>query len=247
VRKGKDGAVALYARAVEAEQSGRLNDALRAYRLAFKADDNVDKLYARAMARNAAAAAAAAEVEAQEAADVTAVVDPSAPAVPDYDFRREIQVHPDHGPAAGRREKGLRVLLRAAPADAAFAPADEALPLPLARLPPELLEPVLSHLDVAAIEALGATCWRARALTADAGVWRRIASAIYRPPMVPPGIGGARELARRHGDYRTALVEEERIRLDGCYISVCHYIRPGAGEEWVAVTHMSEYSRLEGR
>lgn len=55
----------------------------------------------------------------------------------------------------------------------------------------------------------------------------------------------ANDLVERHdGEWRTTFIEEERIRMDGCYISVCHYIRPGSGDEWVAVTHMITYHRF---
>ena len=87
---------------------------------------------------------------------------------------------------------------------------------------------------------------------------------IYRYPMIPKkdqttgttGSGtddgtnaataaAALELARRHDmEWRTTFLEEQRLRMDGCYISVCHYLRPGAGDEWVAVTHMITYHRF---
>lgn len=258
VRKDRDGAVVVYARAVEAEQEGRLNDALLLYRQAFKMEDSVDKLYARKVRAEAAAAEVAAEEAAAEEASSADVVDPAAPVDAPYAFTRHVQVHPDyerrhhdhdHDLDAAQADKGrlapvsrLTALFHSVPnaSTAQFEPESEDLPIPIAKLPAELMDPVLVHLDVASIEALGATCWRARGLTAQAAVWRRIVEGIYRPPMVPPQVG-ARELARRHrGEWRTALVEEERVRLDGCYISVCHYIRPGAGEQWVTITHMSE-------
>jgi F-box protein 9 len=126
------------------------------------------------------------------------------------------------------RPSPLSSLLHALPIPAdhtTFLPSDEALPTPIALLPPELLDPVLSHLDVASIERFALTCWRARYLTASATVWKRIAEGIYRGPAMVPDGWNARDLARRHaGEWRTTLVEEERIRMDGCYISVCHYM-----------------------
>lgn len=156
--------------------------------------------------------------------------------------------------------------------DAVFIPQDEDKPFPLASLPSELLEPIFSNLDLASLERFGLTCWRARYLTSRAGIWKKRVSDIYRYPMIPKldntvgsvtsngheiehGVGGsgsdtkrnlmAIDLAKRHdGEWRTTFVEEERIRMDGCYISVCHYLRPGAGDEWVAVTHMITYHRF---
>lgn len=249
VTKDKDAAVEVYARAVEREQSGQLNEALKLYRQAFKLDDNVDRLYARVAARQAAEVQEAAAAEVEEQLTSADVVDPSAPEEEPYDFTRHIQTAPDYEKAAKARLAGasrLSALFSALDeAHDTFLPEDEELPIPIAKLPAELLEPIFAHLDVATIERFALTCWRARALTAVAGKWKRLAEGIYRSPsMVPPGLA-PRELARRHrGEWRTALVEEERIRMDGCYISVCHYIRPGAGEQWVAITHMSE---CEGR
>ena len=55
---------------------------------------------------------------------------------------------------------------------------------------------------------------------------------IYRPPAILPPLDSGEgekvkvmELVKRHdGEWRTVLVEEERIRMDGCYIAVSHYM-----------------------
>jgi len=53
---------------------------------------------------------------------------------------------------------------------------------------------------------------------------RTLCEHIYRPPIVPPDTP-IRNLALRHGlDYRTTFLEEKRVRYDGVYISVCHYM-----------------------
>lgn len=276
-RKRGGDAIALYTRAVEAEQGGRLSDALHLYRRAFRADDNVDRLYAltlrKAEAERERVAATAAKEEVGEVAPTPTtadIVDPSAPELPEYTFTREVQVHPDYekGAPAGRvgvsRLTGLLERRVGVPPEtddadakaqaanggkdaqrfdpaASFRAADPALPTPIATLPAELLDRILSFLDVIGVERFALTCWRARLLTAQCGLWRRLAERIYSPPMVPEA-GVGKVLARKHRDeWRTTLVEEERLRMDGCYISVCHYIRPGAGEQWVTITHMSEY------
>lgn len=141
--------------------------------------------------------------------------------------------------------------------DATFEPQDETKPFPLASLPAELLEPIFNNLDVASLERFALTCWRARYLTSRAESWKRRVTTIYRYPMIPRPLqttgmevdtrvnAGALDLVKRHdGEWRTTFIEEERVRMDGCYISVCHYLRPGAGDEWVAVTHMITYHRF---
>lgn len=113
------------------------------------------------------------------------------------------------------------------PNEITFQPQEESLPLPFALLPLELVEPILHHLDVATIERFAQTCWRARIITARSTVWKRIVKGIYKPPAMIPDVDGWRvgELNAKHGEeWRTTFVEEERVRMDGCYISVCHYM-----------------------
>ncbi|WVQ99664.1 hypothetical protein IAU59_006803 [Kwoniella sp. CBS 9459] len=314
-------AVQMYAKAVESEQSGQLNDALLLYRRAFKLDDDVDRSYARSIAKAQSSSAnsnstdAATRSSGQAAIPPTPtsadIISPTPPSVEPYSFARHIQLDPDYekshpsqvGPSSSssnshldhpRNAKdkiatsafippspltALLDLLPTPPQQLAFVQADEVLPTPISKLPPELIEPILFHLDVTSIERFGSTCWRARYLTHTSLVWRRIAEKIYKPPaMLPLGeqiVGGGvafddakdgqgrgdqrgkedvrrREkrivvsdlVKRHHGEWRTTFIEEERIRMDGCYIAVCHYIRPGAGEEWVTITHMITYHRF---
>ncbi|WVR06828.1 hypothetical protein IAU60_003864 [Kwoniella sp. DSM 27419] len=256
-------AVQLYAKAVECEQAGKLNDALMLYRKAFKLDDDVDRLYAR----SSRATATPTTISTQKAAVSSEPIQPPTPTSADiissaaptdepYSFARHIQMQPDyvkHAPPdlpASTPTTGvspLTLMLRGLPVppqELRFMPAEETLPTPIAKLPAELLDPILSHLDVTSIERFGSTCWRARYLTHVSLAWRRIAEKLYKPPAMLPS-SELRDLARRHGgEWRTTVVEEERVRMDGCYIAICHYIRPGAGDEWVAITHMITYHRF---
>lgn len=192
---------------------------------------------------------------------------------PDYQRAPHPSNGPQTSPSAAtaalpttRKRSPLTILFDKAsvpPDEAQFMPANEDKPLPLASLPAELLEPIFRHLDLASLERFGLTCWRSRLLTAKANVWKRRVHEIYRWPMVPASahtdgvndddddtqaqvqVPTPLDLARRHGmEWRTTFIEEERVRMDGCYISVCHYVRPGAGDEWVAVTHMITYHRF---
>ncbi len=55
-------------------------------------------------------------------------------------------------------------------------------------------------------------------------------------------------LAHRHGlDWRTTLIEEPRVRYDGVYIAVCHYVwvRTGAGARWVLMRIDFQAARSE--
>jgi F-box protein 9 len=104
-------------------------------------------------------------------------------------------------------------------------PADEDLPCPISILPRELLEGVISHLDVGSVESFGSTCWYARYITAHSETWRVRAERIYGRPALNPEERSMKDLGQKYGgEWRTVLVEEERVRMDGCYIAVCHYM-----------------------
>jgi len=45
-------------------------------------------------------------------------------------------------------------------------------------------------------------------------------------------------------DYRRVYIEHPRLRLDGVYIAVCHYVRAGLSDNaWVKITHLITYHR----
>ncbi|WRT66627.1 uncharacterized protein IL334_003586 [Kwoniella shivajii] len=316
-KNDKERAVQLYTKAVESEQSGKLNDALLLYRKAFKLDDDVDRSYARSLKISSTSQSQAQSKQTQFGrSDIqndlpptpssSDIISPTPPSVEPYSFARHIQMAPDYekasssttltseqSPTTSTMTKPITPIdsppislspltamfqsLIIPPNEIQFVAAEEDLPCPISNLPNELFEPILNRLDVTSIERFGSTCWRARYLTQYSNVWKRIAERIYIPPSILPlpeifseedeqDQGGhvlnptkeetmpytvpveviqAKDLAKRHrNEWRTTFVEEERVRMDGCYIAVCHYIRPGAGEEWVTITHMITYHRF---
>ena len=48
--------------------------------------------------------------------------------------------------------------------------------------------------------------------------------AIYKPPQIADGETVSMLLAEHMQDYRRLYIEHPRIRLDGVYIAVCHYM-----------------------
>ncbi|KIR98656.1 F-box protein 9 [Cryptococcus deuterogattii 2001/935-1] len=231
VRTDKERAVQTYAKAVESEQSGQLNEALILYRRAFKMD------VAKATAQQVLEQQGTSENPLPAIPNSADIVQPSAPIEEPYSFQRHIQLHPDYVKSSAAPIASSKALSRSAltaifdslpiaPYEFTFLPEDEDLPIPIANLPAELIDPILAHLDVIWVERFAATCWRARYLTQCSNVWRRLAHRIYREPaMLPPGGLTAKDLVQKHaGEWRTTLIEEERVRMDGCYIAVCHYI-----------------------
>ncbi|WVQ67343.1 uncharacterized protein L199_005539 [Kwoniella botswanensis] len=300
----RESAIQIYQRAIESEQSGKLNEALMLYRKAFKLDDDIDRTYARSLKNKSNSITQdkkSQETELPPTPSSSDIISSKPPSIEPYSFARHIQTAPDyektHLPAPAFTTSPLPALSRPAESvypispltrmfnnlstpsnELTFHPDEEELPCPITKLPNELFEPILMNLDVTSIERFGSACWKSRWLTHVSLAWRDIAERIYKPPaMLPPApqitgdmqerTGGdgenegmisqkfneesrvepirVKDLVKRHRDeWRTTVVEEERIRMDGCYIAVCHYIRPGAGEEWVTITHMITYHRF---
>ena len=66
----------------------------------------------------------------------------------------------------------------------------------------------------------------------------------YKPPQIPyPET--ILDLVKTYGvDFRRLYIETPRVRLDGVYIAVCRYLRPGLSDNaWVNVTHEITYHR----
>lgn len=56
------------------------------------------------------------------------------------------------------------------------------------------------------------------------GLIRELVNTTYRPPQVPDVESMVPVVERYLADYRRVYVEHPRVRLDGVYISVCHYM-----------------------
>ena len=103
---------------------------------------------------------------------------------------------------------------------------------------------VLGGADWQSLEILGRTCWKFRLLTKSPSLWREIVRETYYQPILDPALSLATLYERHHSDWRTAFINQPRVRLNGCYIAACHYARPGLSEDaWVRVIHVVEFYR----
>ncbi|SPO24071.1 related to F-box protein pof7 [Ustilago trichophora] len=103
---------------------------------------------------------------------------------------------------------------------------------------------VLGGADWQSLEILGRTCWKFRLLTKSPSLWREIVRETYYPPILDPTLTLSTLYERHHSDWRTAFINQPRVRLNGCYIAACHYARPGLSEDaWVRVIHVVEFYR----
>lgn len=160
----RNGALEVYGRAVNHEQAGELDDALRLYRQAFRADSNVDRLYhlrEQRAARNLEAVVLAASTV-EEGVESKAM---------DLVNAQSNSVVPTHHPE--RQVSGLLAsILADFPIPLSFEPEDERAPLSLQRLPDELLVHMLRYLGVVTVERFALVSKKARVITLDPTIWR---------------------------------------------------------------------------
>ncbi|KAG7445001.1 uncharacterized protein BT62DRAFT_933415 [Guyanagaster necrorhizus] len=216
-------ALAVYRSAVAHEQRGDLDEALRLYRQAFRKDPNVDRAYHRE------------EIIASSFS--TQLHDTQ------YAVVAEVPMH---------RPKGTSVVWAASLANIVagfpemlhFEPEIEEDDVHLQRIPDEVLIKILTRLDPTSLERFAAVNRKARVFSLDSTIWRKLVTATYRPPQVPNQEALHAVLERCLYDYRRVFIEHPRVRMDGVYIAVCHYVRSGLSENsWVNVNHLITYHR----
>lgn len=224
-------ALQVYRDAIRREQNGELDEALVLYRQAFRMDPHVDHAYAR----EEKLAAILSSRQPAPKKDATAVDTLT------NDFATSMSVSSSKRATA----TGIAVnIVSAFPSDLTFVQEDEAQPLWLQLLPDELLVSVLRRLDVASIERFALVCRKARILSMDATLWRELVMAAYKPPQISQADILTAIMEHYGCNYRRMYIEQPRVRLDGVYIAICHYVRPGLSENhWVNISHLITYHR----
>ncbi|KAI0369166.1 hypothetical protein BV20DRAFT_968356 [Pilatotrama ljubarskyi] len=241
-------AVEVYRKAVYHEQRSELDEALRLYRMAFRLDNNVDRAYhmmEEEMLRKAAALSGPAAPKAHHRKSSSGAGDVDALA----QGMQNIDISSGRAPVALARGEGvvtgtLANLVSSWPANLSFEADDEQQGVPIRNLPDELLMIVLRMLDHTALERFARVSRKARVITLDASIWRPMVHRVLKPPQIPDEEELEAVVLKYMTDYRRIYIEHPRVRFDGVYIAVCHYIRNGIGETaWVNSTHLITYYR----
>jgi len=222
-----------YRLAVQHEQKGELDEALRLYRRAFRLDSHVDKAYHKEELRNAAASLSSAS------SSIQAHTEPSVEVLVTSVEKLAVTT------VAGKVATGkLADVVSEIPNDIEFSPENEKLDIPIRKLPDEVVALVLRTLDHTSIERFATVSRKARLLSLDSSIWRYLTRRIYVAPQIPENLSYEEMALQYIPDYRRLYIERPRLRLDGVYIAVCHYIRPGLSENaWVQTSHLITYHR----
>ncbi|CDO69621.1 hypothetical protein BN946_scf184851.g9 [Trametes cinnabarina] len=238
-------AVEVYRKAVQHEQQGELDDALRLYRTAFRMDNNVDRAYylmenemhrkvaaahpPKAHHRKTSSASHAADALAQDLQSMASVSG---------------RIPVAHARGEGFVTGTMASLISSWPERLSFEPEDEQEGVPLNRVPDEVLVMILQRLDHTAIERFARASRKARVITLDASIWRPMVHRVLQPPQIAEEAEFDTLVLKYMTDYRRMYIEHPRVRYDGVYIAVCHYIRNGMGENaWVNYSHLITYYR----
>ncbi|KAF8906271.1 hypothetical protein CPB84DRAFT_1844520 [Gymnopilus junonius] len=230
-------ALNVYRRAVELEQKSELDQALILYRQAFRLDDNVDRAYRREeMLKSILREQRALQVTkpSEEVEDLAA------------SFQSSVAIKPSSGQGVPSMVTGtLASLIQGfIEMELKFEPEDENEPVLLNLLPEELLVVILGNLDPTSIERFAAVSKKARIVTLDPGIWRKLVRRTYQPPQIPDYESIIPVTEGFLWNFRRFFIEHPRLRLDGVYIATCHYVRPGLSENsWVNTSHLITYHR----
>ncbi|KIL69284.1 hypothetical protein M378DRAFT_1054313 [Amanita muscaria Koide BX008] len=226
-------ALQVYSEAIQREQNGDLDDALQLYRQAFRMDSHVDRAYAREEKLAIALASQSPPPKRESAVDQADA--------------QSKNVSSSVIISKGKQVIAASILVQiisAFPPDVRFEPEEEQQPMWLRILPDELLVFVLRQLDITSIERFALICRKARLLSLDATLWRELVVTTYKPPQITQTDDLVNLLDRYTFNYRRIFIEHPRIRLDGVYIAICHYVRPGLSENhWVNISQLVTYHR----
>ncbi|KAG8832964.1 hypothetical protein FRC17_000231 [Serendipita sp. 399] len=249
-------AIDCYSQAIGLEEQGAHDEALTLYRRAFRLDGNVDRAYHRlTMERQIGGLV-------NDVGDLSLVAHP--PSISTNASKgkfppAQVSSHARSvSPKAERRLKESAVkpyssnrmlnnLFSMQPSSQLrFDPELETEPVHLNKLPDELLLLVLHSImqagDTKGLERFATVSKKARFITLEQGLWRYLVQRTYVAPQL---LCDPYMILHLHGDdYRQFYIHQPRVRLDGVYIAVCHYVRTGHSENaWVNITHLITYHR----
>ncbi|KAF8159469.1 hypothetical protein B0H34DRAFT_703607 [Crassisporium funariophilum] len=238
-----ENALKIYRQAVEHEQRSELDQALLLYRQAFRLDDNVDRAYQReqmlksilkAQQESTSQTSAEADAELNDADDQLSA-----------SFESAVTITPAKASAGPTVVTGtLATLLKGFPEELKFQPENENEPVLVNLLPEELLVMIIGKLGATSIERFACVNRKARVLTLDPVIWKGLVRSTYHPPQIPEAKYMVPLIKRFQSDYRRVYIEQPRVRTDGVYIAICHYVRAGLSENnWVNVCHLITYHR----
>ncbi|KAI9456950.1 hypothetical protein HD554DRAFT_2144238 [Boletus coccyginus] len=229
-------AVEIYRSAVQHEQESDLDEALRLYRHAFRLNPDVDRVYFKEEQRLQQLGRTIISLGHKKTA--------SASRGEGTEGKEGRTMWPAEGKESVYMNGILSKVLECFPEVLTFEPEDDREGVPINMIPQELLLSILRNLDTMTLERFATVSRKARILSLDPSIWRDFVYLAYKPPQIPEAVTVETIVDGYDSNYRQTYIEHPRLRLDGVYIAVCHYVRRGLGENaWVNVSHLVTYHR----
>ena len=166
-------ALDIYRRAIACEQRSEIDEALQLYRMAFRLNDAVGKIYESIEYSTMFVNDAPPKLVAPHAVSHVkrASVDGAEQLVHAVEGMA-VSTAPKHPAAKVTISGTLAGIIASWPTDLSFEPEEEKEPVHLRILPPEILVKILSYLNTTAIERFATVNRRARVLSLDSSLWR---------------------------------------------------------------------------
>ncbi|KAI7862933.1 hypothetical protein BDF14DRAFT_1848978 [Spinellus fusiger] len=223
-----------YTAATDCERQGQIGKALELYRRAFKLNPNIDFDYKHSIHSSSSE---------QQRQDLTSHHE--AP------FRHIVPIGNEYQTLSATRKDPLEdLILQFQQEPTPYIPAVDYKPILIAKLPGEVFQHILRHLlvqSLSSVASVALVCKNFFLLTRSYSLWRFACEHAFQLP------GMTYEQCKKEqtkqvlvygGHWMRMLIERPRIRYDGVYISIGHYIRPGTSENaWSQVIHVVTYYR----
>ncbi|CAG8520643.1 7300_t:CDS:2 [Dentiscutata heterogama] len=259
-------ALEIYVMAVTKEQEGNLSEALKYYRQALKLDSHVDNLY-RKYIQNTVAGQKLGGLEfskifsehlEEHREDYINGSKNNSNSITQDDIkkrdRRGSRSKPQNSDSKKRDDEDQLTTLIDSFRDTQLTlePLIAYNPVYIAKLPNESIISILEQLvmdgDITSLERFGLVCKKFLLLSREPSLWKYLCEKAYRYLNLECNESNkllAKDVELLYAnDWRRMYIERPRIRLDGVYISTCHYLRPGAAENaWHQPIHLITYYR----
>ena len=226
-------AVEVYRKAIACEQRSDLDEALRLYMKAFRMDSHVDRAYQLLEGQQQTKHHLSKKHSKGKSTgvDVDLVISPSI-------TTPSLKLPESHGVVTGT----LVSIIATWPHDLHFLVDDEKEAVPISILPDEILVHVLCYLDISSLEQFAVVNRKSRIVTLDSSIWRcglhiwcmfalsysrnprDHVQATYKPPQIAEDEDFQTIVENYLGDFRRVFIEQPRVRWDGVYIAICHYM-----------------------
>ncbi|KAF0561141.1 F-box protein [Gigaspora margarita] len=261
-------ALEIYVMAVTKEQEGNLSEALKYYRQALKIDSHVDNLY-RKYVQNTATDQKIGSLEfskifsehlEEHREDYVNGSKNNSNSITHQDDikkrdRRESRSKYQNSDSKkhDEEEDQLTTLIESfRDMQLTLEPLIPYNPVHIAKLPNESIISILEQMvmvgDITSLERFGLVCKKFLLLSREPSLWKYLCEKVYR--YINLECNESNKLLAKDvellyaNDWRRMYIERPRIRLDGVYISTCHYLRPGAAENaWHQPIHLITYYR----